>query len=165
MLDYFKIQTAIELASDAFKGVESSKPTLLHSMRCGIKLMNDGFDTEVVIAGVLHDVVEDTSVTVEDIDEQYGGRVAKIVAANTKDPTIVDSNERREELIKRCCLAGMDAVLVKLSDIYDNYLYYKAIDDQKLVNYCLELKSYILQYISIADKGNSYIKDLLNKIV
>ncbi len=164
MLNYFKIQDAIIFVTDQFKGVEAKKPTLLHSVRCGLKLMSDGFDTDLIVAGVLHDVVEDTLCTLDAIEERYGRTVREIVAANTKDPSITDSNLRREDLIRRCCKQGGDTLIVKLSDIYDNYLYYSALGDKDLINYCLELKGYIEQYIQPVDTENRYIRSLLDEI-
>lgn len=164
MLDYFKIQEAIVFTTLRFKDMPAKKPTLLHSIRCGLMLMNDGFGTDLVVAGVLHDVVEDTECSLDEIEEKFGRAVRNIVAANTKDPTIADSNLRREDLIRRCCEQGSDSLIVKLSDIYDNYLYYKAIDDQDLVMYCRELKSYVEKYIQPQDAANTFVRSLLDKI-
>lgn len=164
MLDYSKIQQAITFATNKFENVESPKPTLLHSLRCGIKLMNDDFDTDIIVAGMLHDVVEDTDATAEEVDQLFGGRVARIVQANTKDPKIYDKNQRREELIKRCCDSGYEALVVKISDIYDNYLYYKAINDASLVGYCLELKNYLVKHMDKKDLDNEYIDNVLSQI-
>lgn len=164
MLNYTKIQEAILYIVKNFEGCESEKPTVLHSIRCGLKLLDENFDTDIIVAGILHDVIEDTAATVEEIESVFGAKVAAIVVANTKDPTIPDKNVRRMELIKRCCSAGYDAVVVKLSDIYDNYTYYKAINDEKLVNYCLELKSYMLEFLSQDIHDDSYVKNILDKI-
>lgn len=164
MLDYAKIQEAIFYATAKFDGVPSSKPTLLHSIHCGIRLMDNGYDTDMVIAGILHDTVEDTTATVEEIDTLFGGKVASIVAANTKDPSIEDKNKRREELIERCCKQGANAVTVKLADIYDNYCYYKAIKNDALVAYCLELKGYMMKYIQPSDLEIPFVCTTLDEI-
>ena len=164
MIEYDKIQDAIVYATQAFSGVESHKPTLLHSIRCGIKLLDNGYSTDMIIAGVLHDTIEDTPVTLQDITSRYGSKVAELVAANTKDPTIEDKNVRREELVKRACKSSAEAATIKLADIADNYEYYTAIHDESLINYCRELKGYFVKYIdtTIID---TYMRVLLDKII
>lgn len=164
MLNYFKIQEAIIFTTEMFKDIPAKKPTLLHSIRCGLKLMNDGFGTDLVVAGILHDVVEDTVCTLEEIEEKYGSVVREIVAVNTKNPSITDANARREDLIRRCCEQGGDTLIVKISDIYDNHLYYCALNDTDLVQYCLELKGYIEKYLRPEDAKNVYISSLLGEI-
>lgn len=164
MLDYSKVEDAILYVCKKFADVESTKPTLLHSIRCGMELLNNGYGTDIVIAGILHDSIEDTNATSEDIERLFNEEIARIVAANTKDPTIEDKNKRREELIKRCCNSGLEATIVKVSDIYDNYLYYKATNNIELVNYCLELKDYVQKYSKPDAIKTDFIRLTLDKI-
>ena len=84
-------------------------------------------DEEVIAAAVLHDVVEDTSATAEDIAREFGSRVAAIVAGETEDkresrPAAETWELRKQEALDHLASAGDEAVLMvclgdKLSNI------------------------------------------------
>lgn len=164
MHDYFLIQKAIIYATEKFSNATAEKPTLLHSVRCGLQLMENGFSTDVVVAGILHDTIEDTSATHEEISKLFGEESATIVSNNTKDSKIGDKNERREELIQRCCQSNYESIVVKLADINDNFAYYKTIKNDKLMDYCRELKSYVLTYLP-DEFHTEYVDTQLNHII
>jgi len=92
----------------------SGEPYLVHPMEVSAILADLKLDVASVVTGLLHDTVEDTSVTLRDIELKFGKRVAEIV----------DRLSRREgevyvDFIER--VAGdIDAVYVKLADIRDN---------------------------------------------
>lgn len=162
-MDYYAVKKAIDYATEKLEGVELEKPVLQHSVRIGLKLMDDGFAEKIVVAGLLHDVVEDTSVTLHEIEQEFGTEVAALVSAVTKDPTIKNKSQQREELVRRSCEMGHDAIVIKLADVNDNYTYYKKIDNQKGLEYGLELKSYLLKYIG-KNIDDVYIRNMLNKV-
>lgn len=62
-------------------------PMIAHPIRVANTLKKAGFSPETVAAGFLHDVVEDTSYTIDDITQLFGDEVARIVAGNTEDKT------------------------------------------------------------------------------
>jgi (p)ppGpp synthase/HD superfamily hydrolase len=77
---------------------------------------------EVLLAALLHDVVEDTPCTVEDVRDRFGPEVAELVGWVTKPPTL-RGQERlavREAYLARLAEAPADAVLVKLADRLGN---------------------------------------------
>jgi (p)ppGpp synthase/HD superfamily hydrolase len=99
-----KIEEAIRLISSKFAVPGGfNKPVLLHAVRVGTNLYFNNYDTDIVIAGYLHDIIEDTDVTKQDITKQFGEGIASIVAANTKNSSLEDRDIRHEELIKRYC--------------------------------------------------------------
>ena len=76
------IFNAIKLVSEAHSGQYrkgTSIPYIYHLMNVMKILLDSGCEEEVVTAGILHDSVEDTSVTIEDIEIKFGRRVASIV--------------------------------------------------------------------------------------
>ena len=77
-------------AHDGMRRRKSDAPYILHPMEVGaiIGMMTD--KQEVIAAGVLHDVVEDAGITIEEIGEKFGSRVMELVAAETEN--------KREEL-------------------------------------------------------------------
>ena len=98
------------------------KPTIFHSIRVGTYLYEKGYAEDISIAGLLHDILEDTDVTEVEIQDLYGENVLAIVKANTKDMKITNKEERNKDLIMRC-IASEKALIVKCADIMDNYRY------------------------------------------
>lgn len=101
------------------------KPVILHSIRTGLYLAQQGYPQDVVVAGILHDIVEDTNVELGQVERQFGAPVAHLVAANSFDPAIADHQERDLDLLERCRKGGKFALIVKAADILDNTRYYR----------------------------------------
>jgi GTP pyrophosphokinase len=110
----------------------NEKPLILHSIKAGMRLMALEESKEVVIAGFLHDLLEDTDCKIEKIKEQFGERVATLVIACTFDRNIKDYKERWHNLISNIKRVGRDALIIKLADQMENLPYYMLIlDDEK----------------------------------
>lgn len=101
---------------------ELIKPTAFHSIRVGTYLYENWYSEIICLAWLLHDILEDTETTEQEIGELFGKEVLEIVLANTKNINITDKDVRREDLIKRC-LWTQEALIVKCADIMDNYKY------------------------------------------
>ena len=80
---------------------------------------SDGIDMDVVIAALLHDVVEDTSTSYEDVAATFGERVAEIVRENSDDMSL-PKTERRRARIAAIPLKSREARLVKMADVISN---------------------------------------------
>ncbi len=81
------IQKAIDFAAKAHSGQirKSSKlPFIVHPFNVGIMLQKLNCSDEVIAAGILHDVVEDTGVTLDDIRHEFGEKVAYLVDSATE---------------------------------------------------------------------------------
>ena len=91
-------------------------PFVLHPLEVASLLSGRAFDEEVVTAGVLHDIVENTSVTLGDVDRRFGTRVARLVAAVTETPGIEDYAERKAALRRQVAGAGRDACAIYAAD-------------------------------------------------
>jgi hypothetical protein len=81
-----------------------------------VLLHNRGFDDEVVAAGLLHDAIEDTDATADDLRERFGDRVAGLVSSLSDDPAIADRAERKRALRKQVAAAGRDAQAIFAAD-------------------------------------------------
>lgn len=92
---------------------KAGKPYAAHPIRVGLSCF-DGCTQDMFIAALLHDVVEDTHVTLEEIEEKFGACVADAVNALTRR-----KSESYHQYILRC-KANPIARRVKLSDIEDN---------------------------------------------
>jgi guanosine-3',5'-bis(diphosphate) 3'-pyrophosphohydrolase len=78
-----------------------------------------GVDKDVLVAALLHDTIEDTSVTRDDIVERFGARVAAIVAECSDDKSL-PKVERKKVQIEHAAQVSYSAALVKLADKLSN---------------------------------------------
>ena len=91
-------------------------PFVLHPLEVAVLLRNRGYDDEVVAAGLLHDAIEDTDATVEDLRDRFGQRVAGLVAALSDDGSIDDYAERKAALRQQVERAGAEAAAIYAAD-------------------------------------------------
>ncbi len=120
-----EIERAMQYLVHSFKSSgDNPKPVILHSTRVGMDLYDRGYEQHVVVAGFLHDLLEDTDVTAEEIRSAFGEDVAGIVAAASFDERIDDYLDRCFDIYERCFERGRDAVVVKAADLLDNSDYY-----------------------------------------
>jgi len=103
----------------------SGEPYLVHPLEVACVLAEIKLDPIAIAAGLLHDSVEDTSVTIIDIRKEFGEQVAHIVEGVTKISKIdfASSEERQAENVRKMVLAMVDdirVVLIKLADRLHN---------------------------------------------
>lgn len=122
------------------------KPILFHDIRVGVYLYEHGYSRDVVLAGVLHDILEFTTVSPQVLQKEFGDRVAELVMANTKDDSIKDPEKKTVELITRCITHGQDALIVKAADILDSFTYYTATRNEDQLRYCARNAEAIFKY-------------------
>jgi guanosine-3',5'-bis(diphosphate) 3'-pyrophosphohydrolase len=91
------VRRAYDFAEAAHRGQrrKDDRAFIAHPVRVARLLAARGYDEEVVAAALLHDVVEDTSVTLEEVRERFGDRVAELVACVTEDPGLPTSERKR----------------------------------------------------------------------
>lgn len=114
----------------------SRKPALFHALRVGVDLYKRGYSHVIVLAGLLHDALEWSSLAEPMLRGEFGDDVANVVHACTKDDSIKDPTEKINELIKRCVAAGEDALIVKTADVLDSFAYYTRACNQGELIYC-----------------------------
>jgi len=103
----------------------SGEPYLVHPLEVALVLAEMKMDPVAVAAGLLHDSVEDTSVTVTDIRQEFGEQVAHIVEGVTKISKIdfATKEEQQAENLRKMMLAMVDdirVILIKLADRLHN---------------------------------------------
>ncbi|HZZ38663.1 MAG TPA: bifunctional (p)ppGpp synthetase/guanosine-3',5'-bis(diphosphate) 3'-pyrophosphohydrolase [Acidobacteriaceae bacterium] len=103
----------------------SGEPYVLHPLEVAIVLAEMKLDSTAIAAGLLHDAVEDTPVTTEDITQRFGEQVAHIVEGVTKIEKIQFANreDRQAENVRKMLLAMVSdvrVVLIKLADRLHN---------------------------------------------
>lgn len=126
------IQKAFDFANEAHKGVRrrSGEPYILHPIAVAkIVVSNIGLGYKSIMAALLHDVVEDTAYTIDDLRSLFGDKVATLVEGLTKIKTVLDNEDKAQqksmqaENFKRILLTLNDdvrVVLIKLADRLHN---------------------------------------------
>ena len=121
MVDFQRRSGAADVAAaalrEAYTGVRmKAGKGVPHAEETARVLRAAGCPDAVVLAGLLHDVVEDTPWTVADISVRFGPAVAGLVAAVTEDDTIASYRPRKGALREQIALAGRDAIDIALAD-------------------------------------------------
>src|ERR1043165_6787067 len=121
------IRGAFEMAADAHKTMrrKSGEPYILHPLAVArICVEEIGLGVRSTICALLHDTVEDTDITLEDIEREFGNEIARIVDGLTKISNIIDVNASAQaENFKKILLTLTDdprVILIKLADRLHN---------------------------------------------
>ena len=121
------IQKAYDLANNAHRGVcrRSGEPYICHPLAVARLVLDLGMDTESIAAALLHDVVEDTPTTLDDLKAAFGEEVALLVDGVTKLTKIQFSNieELQAENLRKMLLAmsrDVRVMIIKLCDRLHN---------------------------------------------
>jgi guanosine-3',5'-bis(diphosphate) 3'-pyrophosphohydrolase len=125
--DKIMLRRAFEIAADAHRTMrrKSGEPYILHPLAVAkICAEEIGLGIRSTICALLHDTVEDTDVTLEDIQREFGPEIAKIVDGLTKISTVMDANTSQQaENFKKILLTLTDdprVILIKLADRLHN---------------------------------------------
>lgn len=139
------IEKAYNLASEAHGDQRrvSGVPYILHPTSVACILVDLGMDTESVTAALLHDVVEDTDVTLDDIIKEFGKEIAHLIDGVTKLKKIpnVNREERQAENIRKMFIAMSDdirVIIIKLADRLHNLRTIECMREQKRRDIALE---------------------------
>jgi GTP pyrophosphokinase len=121
------VRRAFEIAVDAHKTMrrKSGEPYILHPLAVSrICVEEIGLGVRSTICALLHDTVEDTDVTLEDVEREFGNEIARIIDGLTKISNVVDANSTQQaENFKKILLTLTDdprVILIKLADRLHN---------------------------------------------
>lgn len=133
-----KVTKAIEFASHAHDGMARKKdksPYIMHPLEASVIVSTMTSDQDIISAALLHDVVEDTEITIEEIEAEFGSRIRKLVESETEDkradlPPEDTWKIRKEESLYELEHCGDNAVLMlwlgdKLSNMRSFYRIWK----------------------------------------
>ncbi len=138
--DLSKIISAYEFAAKAHEGQKrsSGQDYIIHPLAVAYILLELGMDTDTICAALLHDVVEDTPATLDDLKKRFGQDVALLVDGVTKLSKIpMNSKERQQaENVRKILLAmsqDIRVMIIKLADRLHNVrtLKYRPHDKQR----------------------------------
>jgi (p)ppGpp synthase/HD superfamily hydrolase len=118
------IAKALEMAESAHAGQtrngSGGMAYIHHPVAVAELLAKHGFDESTVAAALLHDVVEDSEMSIEDIAAGFGGEVANLVAALTEDESIEPFERRKEAHRRHVDEVGGDALAIYAADKLSN---------------------------------------------
>lgn len=118
-----RFDQAAKLAIDAHHNTErrgKGFPYIIHPMEAAAIVATITNDEELLIAAILHDVVEDTDITINQIEEQFGSRVATLVSNETAQHGDMTWRERRQVQIDKLRYASRDSKIVAIGDKLSN---------------------------------------------
>ncbi|MBR2730776.1 MAG: bifunctional (p)ppGpp synthetase/guanosine-3',5'-bis(diphosphate) 3'-pyrophosphohydrolase [Clostridia bacterium] len=121
------VDSAYEIASKAHAGQKrlSGEPYIMHPLSVAVILAQLGMDAASVIAAILHDTVEDTALTIEEVQAQFGETIAELVDGVTKigKVPLATREEQQAENIRKMLLAmsrDIRVIIIKLADRLHN---------------------------------------------
>lgn len=92
-----------------------------HPIEVGMMLAQSGASEEVIIAGILHDTVEDTVITLGDIEKRFGARVMELVKACSEEDKSLSWRARKEAMLEKMCSGTDDEVnMILIADKISN---------------------------------------------
>ena len=143
--DEAKLRHAYKIANAAHKGQlrKSGEPYITHPLKVAAILAGLGMDTESIVAAVLHDVVEDTEMTLEEVREHFGDETAHLVDGVTKLSQIPFSSreETQAENVRKMLIAmakDIRVIIIKLADRLHNMRTIEFVAEQKRRDKSLE---------------------------
>ena len=159
--DISLIEKAYRVAADAHKDQKrkSGEPYIIHPLCVAIILADLELDKESIAAGLLHDVVEDTVMTEEELTEEFGPEVSLIVSGVTKLAQLkysADKVEEQAENLRKMFLAmakDIRVILVKLADRLHNMRtaqYWSPETQKKKARETMDIYAPIAQHLGIS---------------
>jgi len=166
--DLDMVRLAYDFAAEAHKGQFrlNNEPYINHSLETAITLAEMKADLTTIISGLLHDVPEDTSYSLVDIEKNFGGDIAKLVGGITKLGKIKYRGiERYAENLRKMFISIAEdyrVVLIKMADRIHNLKTLSALAEPKAKRIALETLEI---YAPIANRlGMGHIKGILEDL-
>lgn len=152
---YNREEEIIHFVFEAFNGLKRKKENIdlsFHSIMVGNMLKNIGCDETTVFIGYLHDIIEDTKFTYNDLLEKYGKEIADGVLQLSENQNINDYIERKIKFIENLKNVNDNILIVEIADKLQNlisdYDLYLTDGKESLITECNnfeELKWYYLE--------------------
>ncbi|MBQ1748430.1 MAG: bifunctional (p)ppGpp synthetase/guanosine-3',5'-bis(diphosphate) 3'-pyrophosphohydrolase [Bacteroidales bacterium] len=117
--EYEGVLKAFEFANEAHKGVRrrSGEPYIIHPIAVAkIVVQEIGLGYKSIVAALLHDVVEDTEYTTEDVERLFGSKIASLVDGLTKIKSAIDSKIEEDKSEKSIQAENFKRILLTLND-------------------------------------------------
>lgn len=160
------IKNATDFAFNAHKGQirkYSGELYIFHPIRVSILISMTNTNIDMIVAALLHDVVEDTKFTIQDIFINFGPNVAYIVNGLTKISKLSDGNRKKRIEIDRLFISKFsnDVKTIKIADIIDNCGCMLSCDSKFKKKYFLEK----ISLLKVLSGGNSFLFNMAKEIL
>ncbi|WP_300359076.1 bifunctional (p)ppGpp synthetase/guanosine-3',5'-bis(diphosphate) 3'-pyrophosphohydrolase [Fusobacterium sp.] len=137
-VDVEKIKLAYSFAEESHRGQfrQSGDKYILHPTEVTKILIDMKMDTDSIVAGILHDIVEDTFITLADIEYNFGKSAADLVDGVTKLKNLPNGTKQQDESIRKMMLAmskDLRVIIIKLADRLHNMRTLKFVPPEKQV--------------------------------
>jgi GTP pyrophosphokinase len=139
------IRKAYEFSDKAHAGQkrESGEPYITHCLEVAFILAEQHLDSTTIAAGLVHDVVEDTAITIEDIRREFGDEIALLVDGVTKlgQVKFKSREEEQVEFFRKMLLSmarDIRVILIKLADRLHNMRTLQFVDKEKRIRIATE---------------------------
>ena len=110
-------EEAVAFLDDAYRTrLQRPGRTVAHPIAVAGLLASQGHPGPVVMAGLAHDLLEDTDVSADELLDRFGPEVSRLVAALTQDPTIDEYRDRKAALRQQILDAGPPAATITVAD-------------------------------------------------
>lgn len=137
------------------------KPVYLHCVKVAMKLYELGYDEKIVVGGVLHDLLEDTDCTFEDIKAEFGADMAELVSVLSFCPDVKDKLKQSKLMIDACLDYGKDALIIKSIDMCENGKFFSLVTNPDIKSYLISKYSYFTNVASKVIKKEAAFKEYL----
>ena len=117
------VEKALQIASKSHEGQyrkNTDIPYITHPVAVGMMLLKAGYSEDIVAAGILHDTVEDTSLTLEDIKRDFGANIAKMVEGSSEPDKSLPWKDRKKHTIEFLKTASEEIRAVVCADKLHN---------------------------------------------
>jgi guanosine-3',5'-bis(diphosphate) 3'-pyrophosphohydrolase len=142
----FKVEKAISFLVEKYnQSGKNTKPVILHSIRVGMVLIEFDYEVDVVVAGILHDLLEDTDVSFQEIEKNFSLDIARIVSAVSYNSKIEDPLNRYKEMFERVVAEGQKAIAIKAADTIINVPYIRLVSDPENQKKLLDKTLYFIK--------------------
>ena len=132
---------------------KSGEPYIVHPKAIALTLAKLGMDRDTIVAGILHDTIEDTPVTADEIESKFGATVRFLVESVTKLSKLKYRGlERHVESLRRLMVAtanDLRVIIIKLADRLHNMETIQYVDEAKRARIALETRDV---YVPIAER-------------
>ena len=156
--DGYELDRAISFLVEKYSQTgQNQKPVISHSLRVAIYLLDHNYDLDIVITAVLHDLIEDSDTTKEDILLSFGSKIADWVVALSFKTSIEDEENRYKEMFDRIKLAGRDVLIIKCADI-------RLVDDIEKQVFLISKLKYFLDFSQELIKNEVIWHDLAEQL-
>lgn len=157
--DTKKIEEAYEFSKEAHKGQfrATGEPYIIHPIEVAKIVFDFGLGTPSIIASLLHDIVEDTNISLKTIRDKFGGEVELLVDGLTKINTFTENREEQNlETLRKILLASTKDIRVLIIKLCDRLHNLRTLDSFTPEKQARIAKNTMLLYAPLAQKIGIY---------